>query len=156
VSPLGEHRQPFSKARWNMASILLVEDARDISYLVTLLLHDAGHTVVSVGDGLSAVQHATHALPELIIMDLALPDLDGWEATRQLKAQASTRHIPVLAFTAHLLPDDIERALAVGCVAVMPKPFDIATFLKTIDHLLHTRKHRARARAVGCESHEET
>jgi two-component system cell cycle response regulator DivK len=127
-----------------MASILLVEDALDISYLVVLLLHSAGHTVVSVNDGVSAVQRATHELPDLIIMDLALPQLDGWEATRQLKAQVSTRHIPVLAFTAHVLSDDIEHALAVGCAAVIRKPFDITIFLDTIDNLLHTRNQRTR------------
>jgi len=127
-----------------MASILLVEDALDISYLVVLLLHSAGHTVVSVNDGVSAVQRATQELPDLIIMDLALPQLDGWEATRQLKAQVSTRHIPVLAFTAHVLSDDIEHALAVGCAAVIRKPFEITIFLDTIDNLLHTRNQRTR------------
>jgi CheY-like chemotaxis protein len=127
-----------------MASILLVEDALDISYLVVLLLHSAGHTVVSVNDGVSAMQRATQELPDLIIMDLALPQLDGWEATRQLKAQVSTRHIPVLAFTAHVLSDDIEHALAVGCAAVIRKPFDITIFLDTIDDLLHTRNQRTR------------
>jgi CheY-like chemotaxis protein len=138
-----------------MASILLVEDALDICYLVVLLLHNAGHTVVTVNDGVSAVQRATQELPDLIIMDLALPQLDGWEATRRLKAQASTRHIPVLAFTAHLLPEDIEHALAVGCAAVLPKPFDITTFLDSIDDLLHTPNQPTCERSVGCEGQEE-
>jgi CheY-like chemotaxis protein len=138
-----------------MASILLVEDAPDIAHLVILLLHDAGHSVVSVSDGISAVQRAAQELPDLILMDLALPQLDGWEATRQLKAQVSTRHIPVLAFTAHVLQDEIERALAVGCAAVLPKPFDITTFLDTIAHLLHTPNQQTRERSVGCEDKEE-
>jgi len=138
-----------------MASILLVEDAQDISDLVGLLLQNAGHTVISVHDGVSAVQRATQELPDLIIMDLALPQLDGWEATRQLKAQACTRHIPVLAFTAHLLPEDIERALAVGCAKVMPKPFDMTSFLDSIDHLLHAPKDQTHERAVGCEGQDE-
>jgi len=138
-----------------MASILLVEDALDISYLVRLLLQSAGHTVVTVNDGVSAVQRATQELPDLIIMDLALPQLDGWEATRQLKAQVSTRHIPVLAFTAHLLPDDIERALVVGCAAVLAKPFDINTFLDRINRLLDARNESTRERSVGSEGAEE-
>jgi len=138
-----------------MASILLAEDALDISYLVVLLLHDAGHRVASVSDGVSAVQRATQELPDLIIMDLALPLLDGWEATRQLKAQGNTRHIPVLAFTAHVLQDDIEHALAVGCAAVLPKPFDITTFLDTIAHLLHPPNQQTCERSVGCEDKEE-
>ena len=138
-----------------MASILLVEDAQDISRLVGLLLENAGHTVVAVDDGVNAVRRAIEDLPDLIIMDLALPQLDGWEATRQLKAQASTRHIPVLGFTAHLLPDDIERALAAGCAIVIPKPFDMTSFLNSIDLLLDTPKHQKRARALGCERKEK-
>jgi CheY-like chemotaxis protein len=126
-----------------MASILLVEDASDIRYMVELLLQSAGHTVFSVGDGIRAVQLAQRQPPALIIMDLALPRLDGWEATRQLKQRASTRHIPVLAFTAHVLPDEIEHAFAVGCAAVITKPFDITVFLATIDKLVHTTNERS-------------
>jgi CheY-like chemotaxis protein len=126
-----------------MASILLVEDASDIRFMVELLLQSAGHTVVSVNDGIQAVQRAVHEPPDLIVMDLALPHLDGWEATGQLKERAGTRHIPVLAFTAHVLPDEIERALAVGCDAVITKPFDITTFLDTIERLLHASHERS-------------
>ena len=128
-----------------MASILLVEDASDIRYIVELLLQNVGYTVISVNDGVDAVQRAQQQPPDLIVMDLALPRLDGWEATRQLKEWESTRHIPVLAFTAHALPDEIERAKAVGCAAVITKPFEITTFLDTIDRLLHT----AHERSVG-------
>ena len=126
-----------------MASILLVEDASDIRYIVELLLQNVGYTVISVNDGVEAVQRAQQEPPDLIIMDLALPRLDGWEATRQLKERTDTHHIPVLAFTAHALPDEIEHALAVGCAAVITKPFDITTFLDTIDRLLHTSHERS-------------
>jgi CheY-like chemotaxis protein len=126
-----------------MASILLVEDASDIRYIVELLLQNVGYTVISVNDGVQAVQRAQQAPPDVIIMDLALPRLDGWEATRQLKERTDTRHIPVLAFTAHALPEEIEHALAVGCAAVITKPFDINTFLDTIDRLLHTPHERS-------------
>jgi two-component system, cell cycle response regulator DivK len=126
-----------------MASILLVEDAPDIRYMVEMLLQSVGHTVVSVSDGAHAVQRAQREPPDVIVMDLALPQLDGWEATRQLKERAGTRHIPVLAFTAHVLPDEIERALAVGCAAVITKPFDITTFLDTIDRLFHATHERS-------------
>jgi len=126
-----------------MASILLVEDASDIRYIVELLLQNVGYTVISVNDGVDAVQRAQYEPPDLIVMDLALPRLDGWEATRQLKEWESTRHIPVLAFTAHALPDEIERAKAVGCAAVITKPFEITTFLDTIDRLLHTPHERS-------------
>ena len=126
-----------------MASLLLVENASDIRFMVELLLQSAGHTVVSVNDGIQAMQRAKQEPPDLIVMDLALPQLDGWEATRQLKERADTRHIPVLAFTAHVLPDEIERALAVGCAAVTTKPFDITTFLDTIDRLLQATHERS-------------
>jgi two-component system, cell cycle response regulator DivK len=126
-----------------MASILLVEDASDIRYIVELLLQNVGYTVISVSDGVDAVQRAHDESPDLIVMDLALPRLDGWEATRQLKERTATRHIPVLAFTAHALPDEIEHAMAVGCAAVITKPFDITTFLDTIDRLLHTSHERS-------------
>jgi two-component system, cell cycle response regulator DivK len=126
-----------------MASILLVEDASDIRYLVELLLQSVGHAVVSVNDGVRAVERVEQEPPDLIVMDLALPQLDGWEATLQLKARDSTRHIPVLAFTAHVLPDEIERALAVGCGAVIAKPFDITSFLDTIDRLLNDTHERS-------------
>ena len=126
-----------------MASILLVEDASDIRYIVELLLQNVGYTVISVSDGVDAVQRAHDEPPDLIVMDLALPRLDGWEATRQLKERTDTHHIPVLAFTAHALPDEIEHALAVGCAAVITKPFDITTFLDTIERLLHTPDERS-------------
>jgi CheY-like chemotaxis protein len=76
-------------------------------------------------------------------MDLALPQLDGWAATRQLKARVRTHHIPVLAFTAHVLPDDLARARAAGCSAVIAKPFDITLFLATIDRLLQAPRERS-------------
>jgi two-component system cell cycle response regulator DivK len=137
-----------------MASILLVEDSPDIRSMVELLMQAAGHTVVSVGDGLSAVQQAANDRPDLIVMDLALPQLDGWEATRQLKANPLTRAIPVLAFSAHVLPDDIDRALAAGCAAVIPKPFDIDTFLTQITAILAQSAQPGRQRAVGSAGEE--
>jgi two-component system, cell cycle response regulator DivK len=138
-----------------MASILLVEDASDIRSIVELLLEQVGHTVVSVADGLSALRVAAREQPDLVVMDLALPGLNGWQATQQLKANAATRHIPVLAFTAHVLPDEIERAIAAGCAAVITKPFEIETFLEEIARLLHGADQPIHARAVGSEGRQE-
>jgi CheY-like chemotaxis protein len=81
-------------------------------------------------------------------MDLALPDLDGWAATQRLKAYPLTQHIPVLAFTAHVTQDDIARALAAGCVAVISKPFEIDGLLSTVAAVL-TQPTTQRQRAVG-------
>ena len=138
-----------------MASILLVEDSPDIRSMVELLMQAAGHTVISLGDGLSAVRQATHDRPYLIVMDLALPQLDGWEATRQLKANPLTRAIPVLAFSAHLLPDDIDRALAAGCAAVIPKPFEIDTVLAQIAAILAPSAQDSQQRALGTDREEK-
>lgn len=75
--------------------------------------------------------------------DLSLPQLDGWEATRQLKERVDTHFIPVLAFTAHVLPDETNRALTAGCAAIITKPFDIGIFLDTIGWLLQGTEERS-------------
>ena len=119
-----------------MAQILLVEDAPDNRNIAELILLDAGHTVISVADGVSALAAASDVHPDVILMDLSIPRLDGWEATRLLKLNPATSSIPVIAFTAHALPNDIERAHAVGCSSVIAKPFEIDFFLKQINALL--------------------
>jgi CheY-like chemotaxis protein len=139
---------PFYELRETMAHILIVEDAPDNRTIAELILQNAGHSVVSVGDGASAVCIAVTMQPDAILMDLSLPQLDGWEATRRLKAHPATRDIPVIAFTAHILPTDLERALAAGCATVIAKPFEIEIFLGQIDALLDERS-RVRSRRVG-------
>jgi two-component system, cell cycle response regulator DivK len=119
-----------------MAHILVVEDTHDNREVAELILRDAGYTVLSAVDGESGITVAGLARPDLILMDLSLPWVDGWEATRRLKANPATRHIPVVAFTAHVLEDDAERARDVGCAAVIAKPFDIDVFLHQIEVLL--------------------
>ena len=131
-----------------MAHILIVEDAPDNRTIAELILQSAGHTVVSVGDGASAVCIAVSTRPDAILMDLSLPHLDGWEATRRLKANPATRDIPVIAFTAHILPSDLERARAAGCETVIAKPFEIDVFLAQIATLLDQHSHM-RSRRVG-------
>jgi two-component system cell cycle response regulator DivK len=115
-----------------MAHILIVEDAPDNRTIAELILVDAGYRVTSVTDGASALIAAATKHPDVILMDLSLPHLDGWEATRRLKSDPATRDIPVIAFTAHALPTDIERARACGCSSVIAKPFEIDFFLSQI------------------------
>jgi two-component system, cell cycle response regulator DivK len=115
-----------------MANILVVEDSHDNREITEMILRSAGHNVMSAADGASGIA-AAGAHPDLILMDLALPRVDGWEATRRLKANPATRDIPIIAFTAHLMKDDIERAKDAGCVAVIGKPFEIDTLLQQID-----------------------
>ena len=130
-----------------MAHILIVEDAPDNRNIAELILRDAGHTVMSVGDGQSAIVAAGTARPDVILMDLSLPRLDGWETTRRLKADPATRDIPVIAFTAHILPNDIDRARAAGCDSVIAKPFEIDFFLGQISALLRPRAQTRAANA---------
>jgi two-component system, cell cycle response regulator DivK len=123
-----------------MAHILLVEDTHDNRAIAEIILREAGHTVLSVADGVSGMEAAATAQPDLILMDLALPYVDGWEATRQIKANPSTRDIPVIAFTAHVLQEDAERARDAGCSALITKPFEIDNLLRQIDTLLNQQR----------------
>lgn len=123
-----------------MAHILLVEDTPDNREIAEIILREAGHTVRSVGDGASSMLAAAEMQPDLILMDLALPYMDGWEATRQIKSNPLTRDIPVIAFTARALQEDAERAHAAGCVAVITKPFEIDALLREIDALLQRER----------------
>jgi two-component system cell cycle response regulator DivK len=122
-----------------MAHILIVEDAPDNRTIAELILRDAGFSVTSVGDGASALIAAATKHPDVILMDLSLPHLDGWEATKRLKSDPATRDIPVIAFTAHALPNDIERARACGCSSIIAKPFEIDFFLSQIRAFIKQR-----------------
>ena len=132
-----------------MAHILVIEDYRDNREVAKLILNDAGYRVTTAGDGLRGVQIATQCHPDLVLMDLALPWLNGWEATQRLKATPATRSIPVVAFTAHVLPDDLARARAAGCSAVIAKPFEIDTLLTAVEAVLIEHPCRERQRSVG-------
>jgi two-component system, cell cycle response regulator DivK len=132
-----------------MAHILLVEDYRDNREVVELILRAAGYTVTSASTGLHGVQLATRDQPDLIVMDLALPVLNGWEATRSLKANPATAHIPVIAFTAHVTHEDLAHAFAVGCVAVISKPFELASLLTMVAAVLAHDSRMGQQRTVG-------
>lgn len=106
--------------------ILYVEDNEDNVYVLKSRLARAGHTVFVAGDGAQGLALAAAEKPDLILMDLSLPVLDGWEATRRLKADAGTRHIPVIALSAHAMAGDREKALESGCDDYDTKPVDFA------------------------------
>jgi CheY-like chemotaxis protein len=132
-----------------MARILIVEDYPDIRQVAELILIEAGHLVVSASGGLSGLQLAMRDHPDLILMDLALPDLDGWETTRRLKSNPGTQDIPVVAFTATVTPDAFARAIDAGCVDVIAKPFDIDAFLQQITALLPQSGQPRHTRTAG-------
>jgi two-component system, cell cycle response regulator DivK len=106
-----------------MKTLLIVEDIALNRELLTQLLAD-DYRLVYAEDGISALERAAATLPDLILMDLSLPRLDGWEATRRLKADPLLAHIPVLALSSHAMRGDDERARACGCDDYLSKPID--------------------------------
>ena len=108
-----------------MTKVLYVEDNEDNIYMLKNRLSRKGYTVLIATDGAQGVAMAAAEQPELILMDLSLPVLDGWEATRQIKAAEMTRHIPVIALSAHAMTGDREKALAAGCDDFDSKPIEL-------------------------------
>jgi CheY-like chemotaxis protein len=118
-----------------MKKILVVEDVDFNRDLIVQLLEDE-YQVIEAVNGKEGVKIAERERPELILMDLSLPVMDGWEATRQLKANADLRSIPVIALTAHAMKGDEEKALAAGCDDYLVKPIDEDELMARIaDHL---------------------
>ncbi|HUJ38648.1 MAG TPA: response regulator [Hyphomicrobium sp.] len=119
-----------------MVKILYVEDNEDNLYMLSKRLSRRGYEVIAARDGESGVAMAASDAPALILMDLSLPGIDGWEATRRLKAGEATRHIPVIALSAHSMAGDREKALAAGCDDYDTKPVDLQRLLGKITELL--------------------
>jgi CheY-like chemotaxis protein len=115
--------------------ILYVEDNEDNVFMLKSRLARAGHTVVVATDGAQGVAMALSERPDMILMDLSLPVLDGWQATRQIKAAPDTRHIPVIALTAHAMAGDREKALSAGCDDFDTKPVELPRLLAKIREL---------------------
>ena len=112
--------------------ILYVEDNDDNIYVLENRLERAGFDVIIARDGAEGVTRARTDEPDLILMDLSLPVLDGWEAARQIKAAPQTRHIPVIALSANAMAGDREKALAAGCDDFETKPLDLPRLLGKI------------------------
>jgi two-component system cell cycle response regulator DivK len=112
--------------------ILYVEDNDDNIYMLRNRLTRAGFTVVVATDGAQGVAMAASELPDLILMDLSLPVLDGWEATRRIKAAPETSRIPIVALSAHAMAGDAEKALAAGCDDFDTKPVELQRLLGKI------------------------
>jgi CheY-like chemotaxis protein len=116
--------------------ILYVEDNDDNIFMLKSRLTRAGYTVVVATDGAQGVAMAGSERPDLVLMDLSLPVLDGWEATRRIKSASETRGIPVIALTAHAMAGDEERARAAGCDDFDTKPVELQRLLDKIRALL--------------------
>ena len=115
-----------------MTRILYVEDNEDNVYMLVRRLRRHGFEVIVARDGAQGVEAARRERPDLVLMDLGLPVLDGWEATRRLKGAAETRAIPVIALSAHAMAGERERALEAGCDDYDTKPVDLERLLAKI------------------------
>ncbi len=122
-----------------MAKILLVEDNDDNRDMLARRLQRKGYAVVVAVDGREGVEMATSERPDLVLMDMSLPLLDGWEATRQIKASPEGSALPVVALTAHAMSGDREKAIAAGCDDYDVKPIEMDRLLHKIEALLGRR-----------------
>ncbi len=116
--------------------ILIVEDSEDIRSMLVELLEDEGYHTAVATNGQEGLDSAQHLQPALILMDLSLPGMDGWETVRRLRRLPSFKSTPIIALTAHASEMDKQRALAAGCSAYISKPFDMETLLEQLSLFL--------------------
>jgi CheY-like chemotaxis protein len=119
-----------------MTTILIVEDNEMNRDMLSRRLERRGYAVLIAVDGETGIDVARSSAPDLILMDMSLPLVDGWEATRRLKADHDLRHIPVIALTAHAMADDRDNALEAGCDDYDTKPIELPRLLGKIEALL--------------------
>lgn len=127
---------PAARGDGDMATILYIEDNEDNLYMLTRRLRRRGYDVLTARDGEAGVEMAQASLPDLILMDLVLPLIDGWEATRMLKSLPETKAIPVIAVSSHAMSGDREQALAAGCDDYHTKPIEFERLMISIDIFL--------------------
>ncbi len=119
-----------------MPKILIVEDNEENWDMLSRRLKRRGFDVVLAPDGVKAIEMSVSESPDLILMDMNLPEIDGWEATRRIRASEATRRIPIIAVTAHGMPGDREKILAIGCNDHHPKPVELSTLMEQIEAIL--------------------
>lgn len=134
-----------------MSKILLVEDNLRNQNMLSRRLEKRGYHIVIALDGESGLAMVASEKPDLILMDMSLPILDGWEATRRLKADPATKHIPVIALTAHAMSSDRDKALEAGCDEYDTKPIELQRLLGKMEALLGSA-----APITDVEENEET
>jgi CheY-like chemotaxis protein len=117
--------------------ILVVEDNMDTYELIRFILERNGYETFLAMNGRDGMNAARKQKPDLILMDLSMPEMDGWEATRRIKKEPKTASIPLIAVTAHALPGDRQRALEAGCNEYITKPMDLSELVQMVDRLLN-------------------
>jgi CheY-like chemotaxis protein len=120
--------------------VLVVEDYQDAREMYAAYLQFSGYRVAEATNGLEAIEKTLELMPDIILMDLALPKMDGWEATRRLKSDERTRHIPIVALTGHALAGHAEGARLAGCDAFVTKPCLPDVLVVEIQRMLATRQ----------------
>jgi two-component system cell cycle response regulator DivK len=128
---MGDTRNPL---------VLVVEDYQDAREMYAAYLQFSGYRVAEAANGLEALDKTRELMPDIILMDLALPKMDGWEATRRLKADEKTRHIPIVALTGHALAGHAEGARQAGCDAFVTKPCLPDALVTEIERMLSSRR----------------
>ena len=124
-----------------MPRLLYIEDNEDNLYMLTLFFDvQGGYEILSAANGAEGIAIAVAERPDLILMDLNLPEIDGWEAARRLKADPATRRIPLIALTAHAMAGDREKALAAGCDDFDTKPVQFDRLLAKIERALSKKR----------------
>ena len=123
-----------------MSTILLVEDTVANRVLAVKLLKAAGHEVIEAADGAAGIIEAQTRRPDLVLMDISLPGLDGWEAIRRLRSNDRTRDLQIVALTAHAMAGTRDKALAEGFDGYLSKPIDVVSFADTIARFLEAKR----------------
>jgi len=119
-----------------MKKILVVDDNDTNLYLIRFILQKGGHEVIEARDGLEGVKLALDEKPDLVIMDIQLPGIDGHEATRRIRGKESEQDLPIIALTSFAMPVDKEMAIAAGCNSYLTKPIDVQTFIAEVNRYL--------------------
>lgn len=127
---------PPDRTQRSRPLVLIVEDQLELRQLYAEELSMSGFDVIQAGDGAEALIHTTEQFPDVVLMDLSLPVVDGWEATRRLKGDQRTAHIPVVALTAHDGSGELQRATRAGCDWFVPKPCQPQDLIEEIRRVL--------------------
>jgi CheY-like chemotaxis protein len=121
-------------------TVLLVEDNEDNLVVYRTILEHVGYKVIEARDGEEGVSQARKELPDLILMDISIPKMDGWEATQRLKSDAATRGIPIIALTAHALEEDRQKAQQAGCDGYLAKPVEPRRVVQEVERFVGPAK----------------